>query len=80
MSSRLHPIVSVSCGPTAVCAVTGATSALACETMMQAVDFDGPRPSHLNDSAFRHQVRAVEMLGFEISNVDGRLSTQLPLR
>jgi hypothetical protein len=61
----------VSCGPTAVCAITGVPSVLVYETMMRAVDFDSPRPSHLNDSAFRHQVRAVEMLGFEIRNVDG---------
>jgi hypothetical protein len=71
LPSRLHPIVSISCGPTAVCAVTGATSALACEKMMEAVDFDTERPSHLNNSAFRHQVRAIEMFGFEIRNADG---------
>lgn len=39
--------------------------------MMRAVDFDSERPRHLNDSAFRHQVRAVNMLGFDIFNVDG---------
>jgi hypothetical protein len=39
--------------------------------MMRAVDFDSARPLHLNDSAFRHQVRAVNMLGFDILNVDG---------
>jgi hypothetical protein len=71
LSTRLHPIPSVSCGPTAVCAVTGASSAVALDTMMRAVDFDSARPHHLNDSAFRHQIRAANMLGFDIFNVDG---------
>jgi hypothetical protein len=39
--------------------------------MMRAVDFDSARPPHLNNSAFRHQVRAVNMLGFDIFNADG---------
>lgn len=71
MPSRLHAIASVSCGPTAVCAVTGASSELAYDTVMRAVDFDSARPLHLNNSAFRHQVRAINMLGFDILNVDG---------
>ena len=71
INSRLHPINSVSCGPTAVCAVTGATSALVLEKMMEAIDFDGPRPNHLNDSAFRHQCRSIELLGFDLFNRGG---------
>jgi hypothetical protein len=71
IDSRLHPINSVSCGPTAVCAVTGATSPLVLEKMMEAIDFDGPRPSHLNDSAFRHQCRAIELLGFDLFDTTG---------
>jgi hypothetical protein len=38
--------------------------------MMHAVDFDGERPLDLTNSAFRHQMRAVSMLGFDIFNVD----------
>jgi hypothetical protein len=71
VNSRLHPITSVSCGPTAVCSVTGAAATLVWNKMMEAIDFDGPRPSHLNDSAFRHQCRSIELLGFELFNIDG---------
>jgi len=71
MNSRLHPITSVSCGPPAVCSVTCAAAPLFWNKMIEATDFDSPRPSHLNDSAFRHQCRAVELLGFELFNIQG---------
>ena len=38
---------------------------------MEAIDFDGPRPSHLDDSAFRHQCRAIELLGFDLFDATG---------
>ena len=38
---------------------------------MKAIDFDGQRPSHLNDSAFRHQCRAIELLGFDLLDATG---------
>lgn len=71
LPTRLYPITSVSCGPTAVCSITGVCSDVVYDAMMRAVDFDSERPLHLNNSAFRHQVRAISMLGFDIFNIDG---------
>ena len=55
-----------SCGPVAVGAVTGANHEAVGQAIRRAAAEDGEKPRHLTDTNFRHQVRAVELLGFEL--------------
>jgi hypothetical protein len=55
-----------SCGPVAVGSVTGASVEDVEKAIRQAAAEDGEYPTHLRDTRFRHQSRAVEMLGFEL--------------
>ena len=71
MEARIHAIGSDSCGPTAVCSVTGQSSGKVIKAMAQAAAEDGPVPSHWKDSAYRHQARACEFLGFDLFNSSG---------
>jgi alcohol dehydrogenase YqhD (iron-dependent ADH family) len=56
-----------SCGPVAIGSVTGASVEDVEKAIRQAAAEDGENPTHLLDTSFRHQTRAVEMLGFELS-------------
>jgi hypothetical protein len=55
-----------SCGPVAVGSVTGASVEDVEKAIRQAAAEDGEFPAHLLDTSFRHQLRAVEILGFEL--------------
>jgi hypothetical protein len=55
-----------SCGPVAVGPVTGANHEAVGEAIRRAAAEDGENPRHLTDTNFRHQARAVELLGFEL--------------
>jgi hypothetical protein len=55
-----------SCRPVAVGAVTGANHEAVGEAIRRAAAEDGEYPTHLTDINFRHQARAVELLGFEL--------------
>jgi hypothetical protein len=69
---RLHPpLGGLSCGPTAVLAITGATPATVSLEIVAAANEDGEFPQHLNDSNFRHQARALERLGFALFDLLG---------
>jgi hypothetical protein len=61
----------VSCGPTAVGAVTGADEDSVCAAIREAAKEDGEHPAHLKDCSFPHQCRAVELLGYELRTLDG---------
>lgn len=71
MNHRLHSINSVSCGPTAVCGISGRNSEDVYKAILQAASEDNEHPSHLNNSAFKHQCRALELFGFDLYEMDG---------
>jgi hypothetical protein len=71
VKQRLHPISFISCGPTAVGAVTGQPEAMVVSAMKSAAAEDGEYPARLVDSDFRHQARAVELLGSELYDLNG---------
>jgi hypothetical protein len=52
-------------------AVTGVDEQPACEAILAAAREDGEDPPDLNNCAFRHQCRAIELLGFELHTPDG---------
>ena len=68
---RLHPETGLSCGPTAVCAVTGASPEQVLEAIIEAAGEDDEHPEHLDDTNFRHQARTVERLGFDLFDTYG---------
>ncbi len=70
-SHQLTVTTDDSCGPVAVGAVTGATPERVKEAIREAAREDDQNPTHLKDTSFRHQARAVELLGFELLNLDG---------
>jgi hypothetical protein len=68
---RLHLATGTSCGPTAVGAVTGNTSDEVNLAIVEAAKEDNEVPEHLNDTSFRHQVRAAEILGWDLFSIVG---------
>lgn len=67
--TQLHQLAEAtgeSCGPVAVCSVTGASAEDVEKAIRQAAAEDNQYPADLSDTSFLHQTRAVEMLGFEL--------------
>lgn len=69
--SRLRASSGLSCGPAAVCAVTGAEPEAVIAAVRAAAAEDDEFPDHLEHSNFRQQARAVEILGFDLFTTDG---------
>lgn len=74
---RLQPVSGMSCGPTAICCISGASPDRVVIAMMKAAAEDGEQPDHLADSNFRHQARALELLGWQLFDDTG---TQIAAR
>jgi hypothetical protein len=55
-----------------VLAVTGKAPEQVRDAILHAADEDGETPRHLDDTAFRHPARAVELLGFDLFDTQGR--------
>jgi hypothetical protein len=68
---RLHVAVGPSCGPVAVSAVTRNSSEEVNSAILRAASEDGEHPTHLNDTDFRHQARAAELLGWDLFTLQG---------
>ena len=76
-ASRLSPAEGASCGPVGVGAVTGKSKKDVEDAIRRAVrEGGGPDPGEVTEISFRHQARAVELLGFELFSdghgIDGR--------
>jgi hypothetical protein len=68
---KLTPALAGSCGPTAVCAVTGKTPKQVHSAIIEAASEDDEKPAHLDNCSFRHQARATEILDCELFELDG---------
>lgn len=58
----------LSCGPGAVRIVTGLDAKSVTNAFLKAAAEDGQYPRHLDDTAFKHQARALEIFGYELRN------------
>ena len=68
---RLVPAIGTSCGLAAVGGATGASRAQVERAILRAAQEDGESPTHLNDTNFRHQARALELLGYGLFDLQG---------
>jgi len=68
---RLYIATGASCGPTAVGAATGNTRDETERAILAAAAEDDEYPTHLEDSSFRHQARAIELLGHNLFDLNG---------
>jgi hypothetical protein len=72
MAHHIKPVHFISCGPTMVGAVTcGTNEQRACAAIFAAAKEDGQNPVDLIDCNFKHQSRAIELLGFELRTPEG---------
>ena len=70
---RLHFVPGLSCGPTAVCAVTGVDAETATQAIADAALADtGKAITSFDKTRFRHQVLAVERLGYALFTRNNR--------